>query len=146
MPYCGHLVEVTFTANGPKARSCEPPTCFRNPKGWTKASSVTRKKTAIGWIFKQLLGCTALGAPEKKMQILPPTPGILCPHRIQECVRQISLSCIGEGNGNPLQCSCLENPTDRGAFWAAVYGVTQSRTRLKRLSSSSSSNDRLEKT
>ena len=42
-----------------------------------------------------------------------------------------SLSCIGEGNGNPLQCSCLENPRDRGAWWAAIYGVTQSRTRLK---------------
>ena len=38
---------------------------------------------------------------------------------------------IGEGNGNPLQCSCLENPRDGGAWWAAVYGVTQSRTRLK---------------
>ena len=50
-----------------------------------------------------------------------------------------SLSCIGEGNGNPLQCSCLENPRDGGAWWVAVYGVTQSRTRLKRLSSSSSS-------
>ena len=50
-----------------------------------------------------------------------------------------SLSCIGEGNGNPLQCSCLENPSDGGAWWAAVYGVAQSRTRLKRLSSSSSS-------
>ena len=50
-----------------------------------------------------------------------------------------SLSCIGEGNGNPLQYSCLENPRDRGAWWAAVYGVAQSQTRLKRLSSSSSS-------
>ena len=49
-----------------------------------------------------------------------------------------SPSCIGEGNGNPLQCSCLENPRDRGAYWAAVYGVAQSRTRLKQLSSSSS--------
>ena len=48
-----------------------------------------------------------------------------------------SLSCIGEGNGNPLQCSCLENPRDGGAWWAAVCGVAQSRTRLKRLSSSS---------
>ena len=48
-----------------------------------------------------------------------------------------SLSCIGEGNGNPLQCSCPENPRDRGAWWAAVSGVTQSRTQLKRLSSSS---------
>ena len=50
-----------------------------------------------------------------------------------------SLSCIGEGNGNPLQCSCLENPRDGGAWWAAVYGVAQSRTQLKQLSSSSSS-------
>ena len=53
----------------------------------------------------------------------------------------ISLSCIGEGNGNTLQCSCLENPRDRGAWWAAVYGVAQSWTRLKRLSSSSSRSD-----
>ena len=52
-----------------------------------------------------------------------------------------SLSCIGEGNGNPLQCSCLENPRDGGAWWAAVYGVAQSRTRLKWLSSSSRSMD-----
>ena len=48
-----------------------------------------------------------------------------------------SLSFIGQGNGNPLQCSCLENRSDGGAWWAAVYGVTQSRTRLKWLSSSS---------
>ena len=47
-----------------------------------------------------------------------------------------SLSCIGEGNGNPLQCSCLENPRNRGASWATVYGVAQSQTRLKWLSSS----------
>ena len=47
-----------------------------------------------------------------------------------------SLSCIGEGNGNPLQCSCLENPMDGGAWWAVVYAVAQSRTRLNRLSSS----------
>ena len=46
-----------------------------------------------------------------------------------------SLSCIGEGNGNPLQCSCLESPRDGGAWWAAIYGVVQSRTQLKRLSS-----------
>ena len=50
-----------------------------------------------------------------------------------------SLSCIGEGNGNPLQCSCLEIPRDGGAWWAAVYGVAQSWTRLRQLSSSSSS-------
>ena len=55
-----------------------------------------------------------------------------------------SLSCIGEGNGNPLQCSCLQNPRDRGAWWATVYGVTQSRTWLKRLSSSSSSSSSIQ--
>ena len=48
-----------------------------------------------------------------------------------------SLSFIGEGNGNPLPCSCLKNPRDGGAWWAAIYGVARSRTRLKRLSSSS---------
>ena len=47
---------------------------------------------------------------------------------------QFSLSCFGDGNGNPLQCSCLESPRDKGAWWTAVCGVTQSRTRLKRLS------------
>ena len=50
-----------------------------------------------------------------------------------------SFSCIGEGNGNPFQCSCLKNPRDRGAWWAAISGVAQNQTRLKRLSSSSSS-------
>ena len=57
---------------------------------------------------------------------------------------QFSLSCIGEGNGNPLQCSCLKNPRDGGAWWAAVDGVTQSWTRLKRLSNSSSSHSLLQ--
>ena len=56
---------------------------------------------------------------------------------IEQLHFHFSLSCLGEGNGNPLQCSCLENPRDRAAWWAAVYGVAQSRTLLKRLSSSS---------
>ena len=56
-------------------------------------------------------------------------------------VTSLSLSCIGEGNGNPLQCSCLENPRDGGAWWVSVYGVTQSWTWLKWLSSSSSSRE-----
>ena len=66
------------------------------------------------------------------------------PHQYVEIVLIPFYSCVmldvGEGNGNPLQYSCLENPRDRGAWWAAVYGVAQSRTWLKRLSSSSSSN------
>ena len=56
-----------------------------------------------------------------------------------------SLLCIGEGNGNPLQCSCLENSRDGGACWAAVYGATQSRTRLKWLSSSGSQTKKVRK-
>ena len=52
---------------------------------------------------------------------------------------ETSLSRIGEGNGNPLQCCCLENPRDGGAWWAAIYGVAQSQTRLEQLSSSNSS-------
>ena len=57
--------------------------------------------------------------------------------RLRDFTFTFHFSCIGEGNGNPLQCSCLENPRDGGAWWAAVYGVAQSRTRLKWLSSSS---------
>ena len=56
-----------------------------------------------------------------------------------------SLSCVGEGNGNPLQCSCLENPRDGGAWWAAVYGVAQSRTRLKQLGGGSSTSPKPKK-
>ena len=61
----------------------------------------------------------------------------------QDSATSLSLSCIGEGNGNPLQCSCLENPRVGGASWAAVYGVAQSWTRLKRLSSSSSNRNNI---
>ena len=76
-----------------------------------------------GW--RSLVGCSSWGREESD------TTEWLHFH--------FSLSCIGEGNGNPLQCSCLENPRDRGAWWVAIYGVAQSQTRLKRLSSSSSS-------
>ena len=67
-------------------------------------------------------------------------PGRLQSMRLQRVGHDwvTSLSCIGKGNGNPLQCPCLENPRDGGAWWAAVYGVAQSRTRLKWPSSSSS--------
>ena len=62
---------------------------------------------------------------------------------IRSIVHSYRHKCIGKGNGNPLQCSCLENPRDGGAWWAAVYGVAQSRTRLKRLSSSSTDINRV---
>ena len=62
-----------------------------------------------------------------------------CPWGCTELdMKQLSMhACIGEGNGNPFQCSCLKNPRDSRAWWVAVYGVSQSRTQLKRLSSSS---------
>ena len=73
-----------------------------------------------GW--RNLVGCSPWGRQETDTT--------------ERLYFHFSLSCIGEGNGNPLQCSCLENPRDRGAWWAAVFGVAQSQTRLKQLSSS----------
>ena len=72
-----------------------------------------------GW--RSLVGCSPWGRKESDMT--------------ERLHFHFSLSCIGEGNGNPLQCSCLVNPRDGGAWWAAVCGVAQSWTRLKRLSS-----------
>ena len=73
---------------------------------------------------RSLIGCSLWGREESDMT--------------ERLHFHFSLSCIGEKNGNPLQYSCLETPRDCGAWWDAVYGVAQSRTRLKRLSSSSS--------
>ena len=73
-----------------------------------------------GW--RSLVGCSPWGREESDMT--------------ERLHFHFSLSCIGEGNGNPFQCSCLENPRGGGACWAAVYGVAQSRTQLKQLSSS----------
>ena len=78
---------------------------------------------------KSLVGCGPWGLEESDMT--------------ERLHFHFSLSCIGEGNGNPLHCSCLENPRDRAAWWAAVYGVAQSRTRLQQLSSSSNTTQKL---
>ena len=75
-----------------------------------------------GW--RSLVGCSPWGRKESDTT--------------EQLLFYFSLSCIGEGNGNPLQCSCLENPRDGGMWWASIYGVVQSRTWLKRLSISSS--------
>ena len=74
-----------------------------------------------GW--RSLVGCSPWGCRESD--------------RTERLHFHFSLSCTGEGHGNPLQCSCLENPRDGGVWWAAVYGVAQSQTRLKRRSNSS---------
>ena len=82
-----------------------------------------------GW--RSLVGCSPWGCEESDTT--------------ERLHFHFSLSCIGEGNGNPLQCSCLEHPRDWGAWWAAIYGVAQSWTRLKELSSSSSNSSLEEK-
>ena len=74
---------------------------------------------------RSLVGCSPLGLEESDTT--------------ERLHFHFSLSCIGERNGNPLQCSCLENLSDGGAWWAAVYGVAQNRTQLKQFSSSSRS-------
>ena len=74
---------------------------------------------------RSLVGCSPWGRKESEMT--------------EQIHFQFSLLCIGEGNDNLVQCSCLENPRGSGAWWASIYGVTQSRTRLTLLSSSSSS-------
>ena len=80
------------------------------------------------------------GKPHGRRSLVGYSPrGLEESNRTEQLHFHFSLSCTGEGNGNPLQCSCLENPRDGAAWWAVVYGVAQSRTRLKRLSSSSSS-------
>ena len=78
---------------------------------------------------RSLVGCSPWGCEESDMT--------------EQLHFQFSLSRIGEGNGNPLQCSCLENPRDGGTWWASIEGVAQSWTQLKRLSSSSSSRSML---
>ena len=92
----------------------------RRRRQW-QATPVLLPRKSHGW--RSLLGCSPWGGYESDAT--------------EQLHFHFSLSCNGEGNGNPLQCSCLENPRDGRTWWAAVYGVAQSRTRLKRLSSSS---------
>ena len=88
---------------------------------WHPTPVLLPGKSHGGW--RSLVGCSPWGWEESETT--------------ERLHFHFSLSCIGEGNGNPLQCSCLENPRNGGAWWAAVCGVTQSRTWLKRRSSSS---------
>ena len=128
--------------------------CLENPRDrgawWAAIYGVTQSRTRLKWLsithsvksdysfFFEVLEpsvCLNLGFYSNFSYLFHV---VLCEPYWSEIYYFFSLSCIGEGNGNPLQCSCLENPGDGGAWWAAVYGVAQSWTRLKRLSSSSS--------
>ena len=101
------------------------PVLFRSPQttgeGDGHPTPVLSPGKSLGW--RSLVGCSPWDRIESDTT--------------ERLHFHFSLACTGEGNGNPVQCSGLENPRDGGAWWAAVYGVTQSRTRLKRLSSSS---------
>ena len=97
---------------------------FQNRRRQWHPTRVLLPEKSHGW--RSLVGCSPWGREELDTKV-----ELLHFH--------FSLSCTGEGNGDPLQRSCLENPRDGGAWWAAVYGVSQCPTRLKRLSSSSSS-------
>ena len=113
---------------------------YRLFKGSRNRSDALRKNSLFKWHptpvllpgeshgQRSLVGCSPWGHEESDMT--------------ERLHFHFSLSCIGEGNGNPLQCSCLENPRDGIAWWAAVNGVAQSRTPLKRLSSSSSNDSK----
>ena len=117
---------------------------------------LTKVRTVKATVFLVMYGCewrrqwhpTPVLLPGKSHGRRSPVGCSPWGHEESDTTEQLhfhfSLSCTGEENGNPLQCSCLENPRDGGAWWASVYGVAQSRTRLKWLScssSSSSSND-----
>ena len=97
---------------------------YKIPKRQWQPTLVLLPGKSHGW--RSLVGCSPWGRKESDTT--------------ERLHFHFSLSCIGEGNGNPLQCSCLENPRDGGAWWAAICGVTQSRTRLKWLRSSSKNN------
>ena len=123
--------------------------CFAEHKeGWEEGGSTREQPYGPrGWRILEYTGSQTYSSEEAmaphSSTLAWKIPWTEEPGRLQSTESQrvghdwvISLSCIGEGNGNPLQCSCLENPRDGGAWWAAVYGVAQSRTRLKWLSSS----------
>ena len=84
---------------------------YRLLKDFERPTPVLLPGNSHGW--RTLVGCSLWGCEESDTT--------------ERLHFHFSLSCVGEGNGNPLQCSCLENPRDGGAWWAAVYGVTQSR-------------------
>ena len=125
-----------------------PPSCFWNtPAMFPLQGLCTGPKTQDEYLHSWLAHCYGLNCVLQKdiLTLAWKIPWMEEPGRLQSIGSQtvdtterlhfhFSLSCIGKGNGNPLQYSCLENPRDRGAWWAAVYGVAQSQTWLKQLS------------
>ena len=107
------IVQEAVIKTIPKKKKCKKTKWLSNEKAMAPHSSTLPGKSH-GW--RSLVDCSPWGHEESDMT--------------EQLHFHFSLSCVGEGNGNPLQCSCLENPRDGGDWWAAVYGVAQSRTRL----------------
>ena len=138
----------SFHPLSPPHSPTHQPACFTHPHATSKwHSSGTHQFLTTSWAY-----CCCLGSQWDTTPVLLPgkshgrrslvgcsSGGCKELDTTEQLHFHFSVSYIGEGNGNPLQCSCLENPRDGGAWWAAVSGVAQSGTRLKRLSSSSSS-------
>ena len=129
-----HLSDFTFSPPPPLIKETgnqtlirwywRTPVChlFRYLDSWIKSLFLLYWFTGLSHGRRSLVGCSPWGLEESDTT--------------KQLHFHFSLSCTGEGNGNPLQCSCLENPRDGVSWWAAVYGVAQSWTRLKWLSSS----------
>ena len=128
--------------------------CLENPRDrgawWAAIYGVTQSRTQLKWLSRSSSNVwrrewwpTPVLLPGKShgwRSLVGYSPwGHEESHPTEQLHFHFSLSCIGEGNGNPLQCSCLENPRDRAAWWVAIYGVTQNRTQLMWFSSSRSS-------
>ena len=118
MSRCRSVITLSWLSGSWRSFSYSSSVYFRR-RQWHPTPVLLPRKSH-GW--RSLVGCSPWDCEELDMT--------------EQLHFDFSLSCIGEGNSNPLWCSCLENPGDRGAWWAAVYGVTQSRTQLKWLSSS----------
>ena len=151
----GDMDSIPGSGRSPGGRNGNPLqySCLENPMDrgawWATVHGVTKSWILLKWLHTKQ-NCNL---PEHMSKIIHPiyewkgikslSPHSPWGHKESDTTEQLhfhfSLSCVGEGNGNPLQCSCLENPRDGGAWWAAVYGVAQSRSRLTLLSSSSSS-------
>ena len=117
----GQAITIPFSIETDNKNFLSPSQCLRWRRWWHPTPVLLPGKSHGQ---RSLVGCSPCGHQESN------TTEWLHFH--------FTLSCIGEGNGHPLQCSCLENPRDGGAWWVAIYGVAQSRPRLKWLSSSTS--------
>ena len=119
------MFHLLLVCRGPRTNTSKTLPAFLLPGGWGVVSPSARRERLLGFQVH-------------RRQILERTTATLGTGHVSRAHERVCI-CVSAVNGSPLQCSCLENPRDWGAWWAAVYGVAQSQTRLKRCSSSNSS-------